>query len=213
MTTARKRAGWTRWAAAAALSCFPILGGGCSMIFGKSYPVLVRVAPDVDAPKEVDLVWVLTDDPGAEKQLTDARDMAQYFRSGRANLSPGTFRFHSFLREGDMPLPGNPPLEVRSDPGSTNHKFYGPYRQQVPSGARKGYLFISYEKAAQEPRLPILVYPRLPSRFGYEDKAPRGLSITIGAEKYEVVPFEAESPQVVEEAKRQEMGRSEGGQS
>ncbi len=193
--------------AAAALAAAALGLAGCST----SYPVLVKVRPDLDAPKAVDIVWVLTDnDAVVNDQLLafQKKGMAEYFRTGRSTLSPGYFRFHRFVLEGEMT--GASPLEVRSDPGSTRPKLYGPYRETVPSGAGKAFLFVEYGKGSETLGLPMMVYPRFPTYPGYETKAPGGISIEIGRDACIVIPYEKENPEVIREARQQEESRRGG---
>ena len=182
-----------------------VLAAGCS----SRYPVLVKVAADVDAPKAVDIVWVLTESDSVvsdEILAYKKKGITEYFRTGRATLSPGYFRFYRFLLEGEKesPLQESGPLEVRSDPGSTRPKLYGPYAQKIPAGAVKGFLFVEYGKGAETTGLPLMVYPKLPTYPGYEEVAPGGISIEVGREKCRVIPFEKEEPTVIQEARRQE---------
>jgi hypothetical protein len=185
-----------------------VLGGaGCS----SGFPVLVKVKPDVDAPKAVDIVWVLTENDAIvndELLIYKKKGMAEYFRTGRSTLSPGYFRFHRFALQGEVG--GSSPLEVRSDPGLGRAKLYGPYREPIPSGAAKGFLFIEYGKGSESLGLPMMIYPRLPTYLGYEDKAPGGISIEIGRDACKVDPYEKESPEVIREAEGQERSRLEG---
>jgi len=194
--------------AAAFLVALGLGAAGCS----SGFPILVKVKPDVDAPKAIDLVWVLTENDGVvndELLAFKKKGMAEYFRTGRSTLSPGYFRFHRFTLDGGST--GASPLEVRSDPGSTRPKLYGPFREPIPSGAEKAFLFIEYAKGSETMGLPMMVYPRFPNpNFpGYEEKAPKGISIEIGRESCTVIPYETESPEVLREAEQQEESRAE----
>jgi len=170
---------------------------GCS----GNFPVLVQVDPSVDVPKAVDIVWVLTESRVTEIDPQFKGKMSEYFKTGRSNLSPGFFRFHHFLLPGQQWTPGdNEPLQVRSAPDKT--KMYGPYEDPVPKNAVMGYLFINYDKSAEkaQKQLPMMIYPKLPTFPGYEDRAPGGISIKIDRDDFFVKPYESEDPAVIQEA-------------
>ncbi len=187
------------------------LVAGCSSRF----PVLVKVDPTVGVPKAVDIVWVLTENDGvlnAEILAYKKKGMSEYFRAGRSNLSPGFFRFYRWLLPDEQWAPGQEelPLEVRSDPGATRPKLYGPYEQKVPKGTVKGFLFIEYGKGAEDALklLPMMIYPALPTYPGYEEKNPKGISIEIKRDSCLVIPYREENPALIEEAELQRDARA-----
>ncbi len=171
------------------------------MLFGCNYKVLVRVDPDVEAPKSMDVIWVFTEDPARTKELEDYRGkMEDFFRIGRRNLSLAYFRYYRYRADAE------PPLEVRPEPGGGKEKFFGPFADEIPSGAVKGYLFVEYRNGEGvvdgAEKLPLLIYPTLPHYPNYREKQPSGVSVRIGRDRIQVIPYELEAPPVLDQAER-----------
>ncbi len=187
-------------ALAAAATALP--ASGCCMLFGCNYKVLVRVDPNVETPKSMDIVWIFTEDPARATELETkfGGKMEDFFRTGRRNLSPAYYRFYRYRADSQLPL------EVRPEPGASQEKFFGPFADAIPSGAVKGYLFVEYPNGEGDveggTKLPLLVYPTLPHYPNYSSAQPSGISVRISRDRIHVIPYELEAPLIIDQAER-----------
>jgi len=176
---------------------------GCSF-FSRSFPVLVKVDPEVRTPKAVDIIWVLNEESSGPLQgrilklFGSEAGMTEYFRNEREKLGQEVnIRFYHYQPEsGAPPTAKEGPLWVTSKPDGLN--LYGPYLEKIPAGAAWGYLFIGYEKEAGARDLPYLVYPYFKLQ---PEKAVKGVSIEIRKGEFRVIPYGEEKAEVIEKAR------------
>jgi hypothetical protein len=179
-----------------------LIACGCS----RSFPVLIKVDPEVRTPKAVDIVWILNEESSGPLQnrilkfFDSEAGMTEYFRNERQKLGQEVnIRFYHYQPEsGEPALAKEGPLWVTSRQDGLN--LYGPYREKIPPGATWGYLFIGYEKDAGAKGLPFLVYPFFKVN---PEKAVKGLSVEIRKGDFRVISYDEEQEALIEKARQE----------
>jgi hypothetical protein len=164
------------------------LGSGCD----RTFQVLVRVDEKVEAPKAVEIVWVMNDDRPAISAVLDYREkMSQYFQEGRKKLSDKV-RYYNFILEGEPPIPDQP-KECPKFHAASGENLYGIYIDERPEGATQGYLFVEYKNNA---KLPVLIY----GGSGVFE-APPGISLLLQQSDFIVIPIDRENEYTIQRAR------------